>query len=332
LKEAYIGNEVQSKRSSLTLNCPIEKGIVKPRSWDDMEKLWDHTFSNELRVSPEEHSILLTESPMNPKANRAKMTQIMFETFNVPAMYISIQAVLSLYATGRVNGMVLDAGHGVCHAVPIEDGYAFPHAISKLGIAGNDVTDYLMGILKERGYNFTTSSEREIVRDIKEKLAYVAVDFETEMAKVEEDPETMEANYELPDGQIITVDSERFRCSEVLFQPDMVGNEGKGIHELACESITQCRRDVHSEMYSNIVLSGGSTMFMNMDERLKREITALAPAMHKVKLVEVPSEQREYSAWIGGSIMSGLSSFQEMYVMKDMYEDTGAAIVHRMCF
>ena len=211
-KDACVGDEAQSKRATLELSYPIKRGIVQ--NWDDAEKLWHHTFYNELRIDPEEHALMFIQPPLNPKRDKRKREQIMFETFNFPALYIAISNIMSVYSCGEISGLSLEIGDGVASCVPIYEGCVVKQGVSRMNMAGSDVTEYLMTILTERGHFFNTTAEREIVRDIKEKLGYVAMDFESEIQTAETSSD-IEKIYELPDGQLITIGAERFRCAEV---------------------------------------------------------------------------------------------------------------------
>lgn len=327
-KDMYFGDEAQARRGVLRLSYPIDHGVV--RDWETMERLWDHTFKDELQVTIEEHPVLLTEAPLNPKTNREKMVEIMFEAFEVPATYIAIQAVLSLYGSGRTTGIVMDSGEGVTHVVPIYEGYALPHAVQRLDLAGKDLTDYLTKILAEEGYIFTTSAEREIARDIKERLTYVAIDFEKELAMSRESSE-LDKQYELPDGQVIKIGAGRFKCPEVLFDPSRNGMEsGGGIHETVFKSIRRCDMDIRRDMFANVVLSGGTTVIPGMADRLLKELNSLTPPGVKVRVIALP--ERKYSVWIGGSILASLSTFQQMWITKEEYMESGSSIVHMKCF
>jgi len=187
----------------------------------------------------------------------------------------------------------------------------------------------MVRILAERGATFNTSAGREIVRDMKEKLCYVALDYEKELNKAEEDSD-LERVYELPDGSTVTIGNERFRTSEILFRPDMMGKEADGIDKLTFNSIQKCDIDVRRDLFSNVVLSGGTTMIEGIDARLRKDISALAPPSAKIKVVAPP--ERKYSVWIGGSILSSLSSFQDLWITREDFDECGPGIVHRKCF
>ncbi|CAD8127352.1 unnamed protein product [Paramecium sonneborni] len=322
----YVGDEAYAKRCVLELQYPINNGIVN--CWDDMERIWHYVFFNELRVYPEDHPVLLTEIPTNSKNNREKMTQSLFETFNVPSFYVAIQALLSLYSSGRTTGIVVNCGEGVSHTVPIYECYGFSEAVLKTDFAGSACTKYLANILNELDYEFTSQNEMEIVRDMKEKLCYVALDYEEEMKKYQESIAN-NRSYELPDGNSVNMKNQRFRCPEILFKPNKIKPFELGIHELTYKSIMNSDIEVRKDLYQNVVLSGGTTLFPGFKERLGKELASLAPQNIKIKVVAQP--ERNYSAWIGGSILSSLSTFQSMWINRSEYDESGPTIVHRKC-
>jgi len=324
----YVGDEAQSKRGVLPgvlkLNYPIEHGIFT--NWDDMEAIWHHTFYNELRVDPQEHPVLLTEAPLNPKANRERMVLIMLDGFHVPAVCVALGAVLSLYASFRNTGIVMHSGDGVSYTVPIYEGHPLLHAILSLDLGGRDLTEYMTKILAERGHFLGN----QIARDVKEKHCYIALDFDSETDAASKSKSS--DKYELLDGQTITVGSPRFRCPEALFQPgyfwgpQQQKSKSSGIHEITFESIMKCDVDIREDLYRNVVLSGGSTMFMGIRERMTKELEALAPPTMPIRVVAPP--ERKYSAWMGGS----LGSYEAMYISQGEYDDFGSPIVHHKSF
>ena len=319
-----VGEEPLKRRDLYDIKFPIERGIIK--DWDNMEKIWHCALYNELRIPPDEHPVLLTEPPLNPRANREKIAQIMFETFSVPATYISLQPLLSLISAGRTNGLVLDSGEGVTSIVPVCEGVALPHAILRLHLSGCDLTDYLLRLMTERGYYLETPSEKEMAPDIKEKLCYAAISTDEESAKSEQE---LEKNYELPDGRQITLGSERFRCAEALFQPSLVGLPYSGLHQSILNSINKCDMAVRRELYGNVVVSGGNTLLTGFTDRLEKELFLISPSSVNIEMVCPP--ERKFSVWAGGSLLSSLSSFQDMWILKEEYEEVGPSIVHKKC-
>eukprot|EP01084_Bolivina_argentea_P039937 73799_1 len=255
IQNCYFGDDANAKRGIMRIRYPIENGIIT--NWDDMTQLWDHIFYNVLRIEPEEQSVFLTEAPLNPKANREKMVNIIFEYFNVPKCYLSLSPLLALYASGRTTGFVMDSGYNVTCGVQIYEGYCLPHAITRTNLGGKDVTEYFIELLNKKGHKFT----REIVKNIKEELCDITL--------VNDDVE--EKEYKLPDDNIINIGIERFKCSEILFNPKLFDIEQDGIHKIFYKSIIESDFEIRKDLFENIVLCGGNTMFNGINQRLMKE-------------------------------------------------------------
>ncbi|KAK0410683.1 hypothetical protein QR680_005272 [Steinernema hermaphroditum] len=334
IKDLMIGEECTQLREMLEVNYPMENGMV--RNWDDMGHVWDHTFGpDKLDIDPNECKLLLTEPPMNPVSNREKMLQVMFEQYGFNSVYVAVQAVLTLYAQGLLTGVVVDSGDGVTHICPVYEGYAINKQTKRLDIAGRDITRYLIKLLLKRGYAFNHSADFETIRQLKEKLCYVAYDVEQEQ-KLALETTVLTEPYTLPDGRIIKVGGERFEAPEVLFQPHLIDCEQGGLSELLFNVIQNSEIDTRLEFYKHIVLSGGTTMYPGLPSRIEKELKQLylervlrgdTKAFEKFKIrIEAPP-RRKHMVFLGGAVLANLMRDRDtdFWVSKKQYEEEGLA-------
>eukprot|EP01084_Bolivina_argentea_P157760 274900_1 len=334
-KNYYIADDMYSFSKILDFIYPIQNGMIT--DFNAMEQIWRYLLYNALCVEPEEHAILLTEifddNASNWKTTREKVTKFMFEELNVPAMFLSIREVLTLYSYGRTTGMVLHMGHDINSVASIYEGYSLPHAVTTNKVAGKEITSYLDVLLKRKGYFLPWF----IVQDIKEKLAMVVNDYERELQRFDDNFGLK--TYKLPDGRCIDIGSERLECTKVLFQPNLiVENEWNGIQKLASVSCGKCDYDIRRDLICNICTSGGTSMLNGFVNTFREKghnygmVWPVPEAGHYVRVSSHKNDDNKYAAWLGGSILSVLSTFQDNWIDKDEYDESGCGIVHRKCF
>jgi actin, other eukaryote len=261
-KDTYVGYEAIRKAGALYLHYPIEYGKIK--NFDDMERIWHHTFYNELRVAPEEHPVIMSEDIGNETSMRHKTTEIMFDTFDIPGFYLENSSVLALYSSGRSNGSVLNMGHTKTSCVAIHQGSTLPNGeISYFG--GRDLDVYLEELIREEtGISYTSRVEKEMIKDMKEKLCYVSMDPKNEG--------NVKRYYELPDGITFELDKSRYLTCEALFNPVLIDSSDCSIVDLIRNTILYKDSDVHKECWDNIVLTGGGSMFWGIADRISSEL------------------------------------------------------------
>ncbi|XP_010940353.1 actin-related protein 4 [Elaeis guineensis] len=368
-RKLYVGSQALGyRRDHMEVISPIKDGVVV--DWDIVDNIWDHAFRERLLIDPKEHPMLLAEPSCNTPQQRERAAELMFENYKVPALFLAKNAVLTSFASGRATSLVVDSGGGSTTVTAVHDGYVLQKAAAKSPIGGEFLTECMMKSLESKGivlkprYSFkrreirsgefqtidldfpnTTESyklysQRVIASDVKECVCRVpdtAFD-ETAYANV---PMT---SYELPDGQTIEIGADRFKIPDVLFNPSLaqmiLGMESfadsaapvRGLPQMVIESINKCDVDIRRELFSSILLAGGTASMQQLKERLEKELMEEAPQAARVKvLASGNSIERRFSVWIGGSILASLGSFQQMWFSKAEYEEHGVSYIQRKC-
>lgn len=337
LKDIEVGDRCAKYRAMLETSYPVENGIVK--DWEGMGHLWDYTFYERMGLTTDtikDHKIMLTEPPMNPRSNKKRMCETMFDKYNFAATKVSIQAMLVLYAQGLLTGVVVDSGDGVSHIVPVWEGMCPPNLIKRLNVAGRHITRYFIKLLQVRGYAFNRSADFETVRQIKEKLCYVGYDMAVEK-RLALDTTTLLAKYELPDGRIIKMDRERYEAPEVMFSPHLIDEQSDGVSDMLFNMIQEADIDLRPAFYKHIVLSGGSTMFPGLPSRLEKDMKDLylekilkgdekALARFKLRIEDPP--RRKHMVFLGGSVLADImKDREEFWITKAEWQDCGERIL-----
>ncbi|XP_003463824.1 actin-like protein 7B [Cavia porcellus] len=321
-KETYVGHELLNIEAPLKLVNPLKHGVVV--DWDCVQSIWEYIFYTAMKICPEEHPVLVSDPPLSPTSNREKYAELLFETFGIPAMHVTSQALLSVYSYGRTTGLVVESGHSVSHVVPISQGDVLPGLTCRADYAGSDLTNYLMQLLNEGGHKFT-DDHLHIIEHIKKKCCYAALLPEEEQLGLEE----LRLDYELPDGKIITISQERFRCSEMLFKPSLVGCSQPSLPALTAACLDRCEEaGFREEMAINVLLCGGCTMLDGFPERFQRELSLLCP---EDSPIVAAGPERKTSVWTGGSILASLEAFQQLWVSKEEFEERGSAAIYIKC-
>lgn len=322
--ETFIGEAARS-RPELRLVKPIRNGIVV--DWEAATLIWQRILEHGLRIATQDHPLLFSDPPFSPATNREKLVEVAFESLHSPAIYVASQSVLSTCAYGRVSGLVVDTGHGVSYTVPVVEGYNLPHAIQRLDLAGNHLTAFLAEILLGSGF-LLRQDDLDLVENIKHYYCYLASDFEKEQARLDEE---CKQTLKLPDGRTVTLGKELFRCPELLFHPpEIPGLLPMGLPAMAEQSLLKVPPELRTHMAQNVLLCGGSSLFTGLQDRFRAELVRSLPPEDHVVVMAQP--MRNFSAWIGGSILASLPAFQSCWVLREQYEESGPQVVYQKCY
>ena len=326
LQDRYVGDNAIARYEIMNFSYPIQRGEVT--DWDKYENLMHYLLYSEMRVVPEEISILITEGPRTSRKNREKLTEILFETFNVKRLHIANSSMVGLYSYGKTSGLIVDSGYNVTSTVPVYEGYPLAHASLKINIGGEDLSKNLLNMIQSKlDETYIDMKGRFLADDIKEKLGFI-------LLNQDDADDVKDSTYELPDGKKIEIGSELYKANEILFNPDEDEQKEKGVMSLknmVVDSINKCDNEIKNDIKENICLTGGTTLLKNFPEKLKNEISDSSEGINFNLSAE---QERLFSTWIGGSIVSSLDNFQYMWVSKKEYNDNGKnlLVIDSKCF
>ncbi|KAG0679854.1 hypothetical protein C6P40_002970 [Pichia californica] len=325
IDDTFVGNHAQLNRGLLKLTYPIEHGTIK--DWNSLELIWQQVLLHDLidnntnnEISLKEHTMLITEHPFSERRQREKIGELLFETFGLGAINIAIPSVLSLYSTGRTTGVSIDIGDGVCCVAPIFEGFTLPGSIKRINIGGRDITKQLQIELMKDGYSFNSSSEFEIVRNMKERLGFIKQKNDLNEYNKDNDFE----KFQLPDGKSLKVRKQSLNKScEILFKPEIYGFEYDKFPNIISDSINSTDMELRGKFFENIILSGGCTMIKNFGSRILNDLRNID---QEIKLKIYSSPERKNNTFMGGSILSSLSTFNNIVISKKQFMENPECI------
>lgn len=356
-------NSLHVPRESVETMSPLKNGMIE--DWDCFRSILDHTYSKHMKSDPRLHPVLMSEAPWNTRAKRERLTELMFEHYNIPAFFLCKTAVLTAFANGRATGLVLDSGATHTTAIPVHDGYVLQQGIVKSPLAGDFISMQCRELFQEMSIDIVPPymiASKELVREgappswkKKEKLPPVTKswhnymcnevfqDFQASVLQVSDSPydEQVAAqmptlHFEMPSGFTSDYGAERLRIPEGLFDPSNVkglsGNTMLGVGHVVTTSIGMCDIDIRAGLYGSVIVTGGNTLLQGFTDRLTRELSQKTPPSMRLKLIASNSSvERRFSPWIGGSILASLGTFQQMWISKQEYEEGGKQSVERKC-
>jgi len=348
----FIGDEAHAVSKTYDLFYPVRHGQIE--NWTHMECFWEHCIFKYLRCEPEDHFFLLTEPPLNAPENREYTAEIMFETFNVPGLYIAVQAVLALAASWTsknikertLTGTVIDSGDGVTHVIPVAEGYVIGSSIKHIPLAGRDITAFVQNLMRERNEPIPPAESLEVAERVKETYSYVCPDIVKEFLKYDQEPSKWFKQHPFTNSvtkkpYTVDVGYERFLGPEIFLNPEIFSSDFlTPLPKVVDDTIQTCPIDVRRGLYKNIVLSGGSTMFKDFAKRLARDIKRSVDYRIKRseelsggKIKAVPLEvnvishhMQRYAVWFGGSMLASTPEFYNVCHTKQQYDEIGPSI------